>query len=177
MIDNHTRAERSALTQPSSNNTINCQLLLTGTEPEIPAVEVEDPAEESRNQLADREDLDVEEIVKIESQMDDDLGHDTAMELRIDLLSLQHKLSKMAETALRPAISTADSTSSRTTVTLGDRIQAPSEGVEIPIMLTDPFGEKFAFPYDVFRTSNVSPSGIGGEFSRSLIADKNEYRA
>lgn len=149
-MDHWTRGERAALLQPTPDVQVDGQLVLSGSRIEVTEnssePEVEESAESAGNQITNHGELDTVDVQRMESDIDDDASHDTAVAVRIDLLSLQRKVSKIAASVLAPAIasqeqlsaeaslqgstleerSAGESTSQRPPSTTEDRASSPS---------------------------------------------------
>ena len=180
-IAQQTRGERAALVQPTPDLQIDGQLVLSGSRIEdVSESEWDESPHTTGDQITNRGELDPHDAQALERDIDDDASHDTAVAIRIDLLSLQRKILKIATSALTPLNdsrgqsfvepslqrSESDDKSSKQSnahsnpSTVKERASSSSEvvGSSGAVILTDPSGKQWVFPYEECKTTEVSPS-------------------
>ena len=114
-IDHQARADRAALLEPTSDLQVDWQLFLSGTDSEAAMgsmeTEGEEPVESEDRSTTTRGELDEADLQSMNGDIDNDPSHDTAIAVRIDLLSLQRKVLRIAVNVLKSANAMAESPS------------------------------------------------------------------
>ena len=135
-IDHQARADRAALLEPTSDLQVDWQLFLNSTEIEATLGLVEnsekEQAENDDKSASSRSELDEADLESLNGDIDNDPSHDTAIAIRIDLLSLQRKVLKLATIVLKLTTTTTSTTT--TTMTTTDPPPALPMTQEEPIM-------------------------------------------
>ena len=171
-VEHCTREARAALFQPSSNMQVPARLLLPGMESEECDPSSLDELSGGYEGQHTRDDASgVEEILNRDDP-DDDAGDDMALALYIDLLSLQHKVSRFASGQLKVVApnrgafrlsSSSSEVDSTSTESSNERSSANISQPMEPIKFQDASGRNFNFPYDLCQKYSVSqkrtPSG------------------
>ena len=111
-IEQFTGAEWATLTQPVPDLHADSQPLLPGTNIEevieTAETEVEGHADGVGTQAVMHRITNVEDVLTADGDVDNDPGHDTAISLRLDMLSLNREVLETSAIALRPAIAPQD---------------------------------------------------------------------
>ena len=163
-LNHRTIAERTALLQPMPDLQADGALVLSRTRVEAtqdpPELEVDEPAESADSQVVIHGELESENIQSIETDIDDDPSYDTAVAVRIDVLSLQRKVLKIAANALRPSLhgSAGESALQRMLAIREDQTNSTSQLAirKSPLILEDPLHGEWALPFKTCKTIAVS---------------------